>query len=291
MSEFQYYEFRAVDRPLTKEAQREISGWSSRTIASDTRAVFTYHYGDFPKNARAVVEEYFDAMLYTANWGSTRLILKFPAHLVDVRALGQYSVEGLDVLKKKDTVMIDIDIHEEDGYDRWEEDEGQLSSLISLRNDIIAGDYRCLYLIWLKVSVNEPLLHFKLEQRLASTTQPPVHHQRRRTVGEIAEAVAAQHQRSTEKQKKAQEEERMAKFKDLEQRADQLWLRVDTLIAEKNAKSYDQALDILKELKALAIYKDQYLVFKNQVAELQQTYSRLSSLKHKISAAGLLTHM
>lgn len=157
MSEFQYYEFKAIDRPLSRAERDEVSSWSSRTVASSTGAIFTYSYRDFPKDERTVVAQYFDAMFYTANWGSTRLIFKFPAGLVNIRALGQYSVEGLEVIKQPDTILVDISITNEHGYDRWIEEEGQLDSLIGLRNDIIAGDYRCLYLIWLKVSTEEAM--------------------------------------------------------------------------------------------------------------------------------------
>ena len=64
MSEFQQYQFRTIDKPLSKEDREEISGWSSRTIASSTGATFIYHYGDFPKDEVTVVAQYFDAMFY-----------------------------------------------------------------------------------------------------------------------------------------------------------------------------------------------------------------------------------
>ena len=154
MSEFQYYEFRAIDKPLSAEARKEISSWSSRTTSSSTGATFTYSYSDFPKDELTVVEQYFDAMFYTANWGTKRLIFKFPPDLVDVRQMGQYSVEGLEVLKKPNAILLDITINDEDGGG-WIEEEEHLSLLITLREDIMAGDYRCLYLIWLKVSVED----------------------------------------------------------------------------------------------------------------------------------------
>lgn len=68
MSEYQYYEFRCIDRPLTAEEQKEIGGWSSRTHPTSTGAIFIYNYRDFPKDEKRVVEQYFDAMFYIANW-------------------------------------------------------------------------------------------------------------------------------------------------------------------------------------------------------------------------------
>jgi hypothetical protein len=68
MSGYQFYEFKSIDKPLTTKEKEIISGWSSRTSATNTGAIFTYHYSDFPMDELKVVEEYFDAMFYIANW-------------------------------------------------------------------------------------------------------------------------------------------------------------------------------------------------------------------------------
>ena len=51
MSEYQYYEFQAIDRPLTAKEQQEIKALSSRAQVTPTQATFLYHYGDFRGNA------------------------------------------------------------------------------------------------------------------------------------------------------------------------------------------------------------------------------------------------
>jgi hypothetical protein len=43
-----------------------------------TQAVFTYQFGDFHGRPEKVLEQYFDAMLYLANWGTKRLMFRFP---------------------------------------------------------------------------------------------------------------------------------------------------------------------------------------------------------------------
>ena len=45
--EYQYYEFQAIDCPLTKAEQKYVQSLSSRVRPTATRAVFTYSYGDF----------------------------------------------------------------------------------------------------------------------------------------------------------------------------------------------------------------------------------------------------
>jgi hypothetical protein len=50
MSEYQYYEFLAIDRPLTADEKRRIGELSSRVKPTTNSASFTYSYGDFPGN-------------------------------------------------------------------------------------------------------------------------------------------------------------------------------------------------------------------------------------------------
>ena len=155
MSEYQYYEFMAIDKPLSKEDKTEIGSWSSRTNPSNTGATFTYSYGSFPKDVITVTEKYFDAMFSVSNWGTTRLIFKFPTSLLTTNRIRQYCSEnGLEIIKKSDFILLDIGYSEEEGGGNWIEGEGWLSSIISLRNDIINKDYRCLYLIWLKDAIS-----------------------------------------------------------------------------------------------------------------------------------------
>lgn len=159
MSEYQHYAFRAIDKPLSESDKKEIEKWSSRTSPTNSGANFTYHYGDFPKDELKVVEKYFDAFFYISNWGSTRLVFKFPTILIDIRQLKQYCVlDALDIIEKADFTLLDICIEDEEGGGGWiEEDENWLTSLVPLRDDILSGDYRCLYLIWLKVCTQDVL--------------------------------------------------------------------------------------------------------------------------------------
>ena len=47
MSEYQYYEFQAIDRQLTDEEQKALRGYSGRARINPTRFVNSYSYGDF----------------------------------------------------------------------------------------------------------------------------------------------------------------------------------------------------------------------------------------------------
>ena len=150
MSEYQFYEFQTIDRALTDEEQAEVGKLSSRVALTPTQAVFTYHFGDFRGKPEEVLERYFDAMLYLANWGTRRLMFRLPKALVDLRFVRAYEVE--DVIEFRQTnehVILDMHFQEEDVVN-WVDGEGHLSSLVALRDDLLRRDYRVLYLAWLK---------------------------------------------------------------------------------------------------------------------------------------------
>ena len=157
MSEYQYYEFQAIDRPLTKEEQQAVARLSSRVAPHPRRAVFTYSFGGgLGRRPEDLLAEYYDAMLYLANWGSRQLMFRFPKSLVDAEQMQQYNVatvdyssDAVDVYTKGEYAILDIQLREEEGLG-WVEGEGWLDSLVGLRDAILRRDYRSLYLAWLK---------------------------------------------------------------------------------------------------------------------------------------------
>jgi hypothetical protein len=57
VSEYQYYEFRALDRRLTAEQQRRLRSLSSRAEISATRFTNEYSFGDFRGDPGRLLEE------------------------------------------------------------------------------------------------------------------------------------------------------------------------------------------------------------------------------------------
>ena len=176
MSEYQYYEFQAIDRPLTEEEQRAVAELSSRVEPHPRRAVFTYSFGgDLRRRPRELVADYYDAMLYLANWGSRQLMFRFPKALLDVAEVQQYEVvtheypsNTVDVYTEGEHAILDIQLHEEGGLG-WIEGEGWLDSLMSLRDAILQRDYRLLYLAWLKGVT----LEFDVDEQAPEPPVPP----------------------------------------------------------------------------------------------------------------------
>ena len=74
MSEYQYYEFLAIDRPLDDAEQAEVRALSTRARITATSFVNEYHWGDFKGSPNRLMERYYDAHLYVANWGTHRVM-------------------------------------------------------------------------------------------------------------------------------------------------------------------------------------------------------------------------
>jgi hypothetical protein len=70
LSEYQFYEFLAVDRPLDARQLGEVRVLSTQADISPSSFVNVYRWGNFHGNPRTMVEGYYDAHLYLANWGT-----------------------------------------------------------------------------------------------------------------------------------------------------------------------------------------------------------------------------
>ncbi|MCC0179894.1 hypothetical protein I4641_23440 [Waterburya agarophytonicola K14] len=163
MSEYQYYEFQTIDRPLNDREREAISQLSSRVELTASKAIFTYSYGDFRGEPQSILAEYFDAMYYVANWGTQQLMFRFPTSLINIKQIEPYCIEdSISILKRGSYVILDICFNIEDGFG-WIEGGGELSEVIDLRNDILQQDYRLLYLAWLKAITLQDINEQKIE--------------------------------------------------------------------------------------------------------------------------------
>jgi hypothetical protein len=149
VSEYQYYEFLALDKPLTDEQRAELRKLSSRAEITATRFVNEYSYGDFRGSPEKLMERYFDAFLYLANWGTRRLMFRFPRALLDAEVARRYChTDAASVIETSDHVIISLYLDRDpDNY--WVEADDRLGPMVQARSDLAAGDLRLLYLGWL----------------------------------------------------------------------------------------------------------------------------------------------
>lgn len=152
MSEYQYYEFTAIDRPLTKGEQSELRSCSSRARITSTQFVNEYHWGDLKGNPVEWMKKYFDASHYTSNFGSRAIHLRLPLSLLDAESVRPYEMKSfLEVRTTSEHVILSFHSDEESGYhdDDDENGGGILSSILPVRDELARGDFRLLYLGWL----------------------------------------------------------------------------------------------------------------------------------------------
>jgi hypothetical protein len=166
VSEYQYYEFLAVDRPLDERQLGELRALSTRARITPTSLVNTYHWEDFRGDPRKLMERYFDAFLYLANWGTHQLMIRLPARLLDIETAARYCAgESAVSWANGDYVILDL-VSQDDSGD-WEEGgEGRLASIIPARAELASDDLRLRYLAW--------LLRAQSGELEDDVTEPPV---------------------------------------------------------------------------------------------------------------------
>jgi hypothetical protein len=70
MSEYQYYEFLAIDQPLSDEQMAELRRISSRAHITSVSFVNEHHWGDLKARPDDLMARFFDVHLYLANWAA-----------------------------------------------------------------------------------------------------------------------------------------------------------------------------------------------------------------------------
>jgi hypothetical protein len=149
VSEYQYYEFQAIDRDLADadiDALRSIS-----TRAAITSTSFTNHYewGDLKAEPLQLLEKYFDAFVYVANWGTRRFCLRLPKGSLEYKELqAMLPNESAWVQRTAKYFIVGFENRNEE-QNEWDDGTGWMRSLVSLRSDLLRDDLRCLYLGWL----------------------------------------------------------------------------------------------------------------------------------------------
>lgn len=157
LSEYQFYEFLAVDRPLDERQQAELRALSTRADITATSLVNEYHFGSFRGDPQKLMEKYFDAFLYFANWGTHQLMIRLPEQLLDLDTAQRYCAGyPAHSWRHNGNVLIDLCAADENGEWEWDgTGETRLGSLIPIRADLAAGDHRALHIAWLLAAQSE----------------------------------------------------------------------------------------------------------------------------------------
>jgi hypothetical protein len=152
VSEYQYYEFAAIDNPLTPKQLAELRARSSRAVITPTSFTNHYEWGDLKGDPLDWMRRYFDAHVYVANWCSCWLYLKLPKDTFDAETLRTYTTQSaLTADETRQHWILQWALSESEDYDRFamEDGEGWMARLMPLRDELLRGDLRPLYLGWL----------------------------------------------------------------------------------------------------------------------------------------------
>lgn len=172
MSEYQYIEFRAVDRPLTdaelgyakKQSTRaEISRWSFQNA---------YHYGDFHGNVNGLLRRGYDVHLHYANFGIRTVAFRLPAGLPFAKTVWSNYIDVGELSwnpdrRGKGGVLSLAPHHEAGQLDELWEFKRYMRAMVEVRSRLLAGDLRALYLLWLGSVVDD-------QEDLLDMVEPPV---------------------------------------------------------------------------------------------------------------------
>lgn len=152
MSEYQYYEFAAIDRPLTRVEMAQLRAASTRADITPSGFANHYEWGDLKADPADWMRRYFDAFVYTANWCSCRLALRMPLSTFRTAELKPFATgQALTIEASDEHWILDWSLDESEDYDRFgmEDGSGWMRRLAPLRDDLLRGDLRPLYLGWL----------------------------------------------------------------------------------------------------------------------------------------------
>jgi len=167
MSEYQYYEFLAIDRPLSATDMRWLRSLSTRAQITSTSFTNEYHWGDFKGDPLEMMKRCFDAHVYTSNFGVRRFMLKLSADALERSAIKAYRGDcGVQFRASSNGIVLNFAVDEEAG--EWDDDDGTawMASLAPLRNELLDGDWRSVYLAW--------LLNVQYDALDPTTREPPI---------------------------------------------------------------------------------------------------------------------
>ncbi|MFH2046533.1 MAG: hypothetical protein ABIK92_15455 [Pseudomonadota bacterium] len=158
MSEYQYYEFLAIDRPLTSEEISELRALSTRAHITPVSFTNEYNWGSFSGDPDKLMQLYFDAHVYVANWMSAIFKVRVPIEALSettIKAMSDFYIP--DFTATKNHWIITWGLEESENYERFGMDDGRewMVRLAPIRDELLRGDIRSLYIGWLSAVTEE----------------------------------------------------------------------------------------------------------------------------------------
>jgi len=158
MSEYQYYEFLSIDRPLTTDEMAELRALSTRAAITPVSFTNEYNWGNFKGDRNKLMQRYFDAHVYVANWMTAIFMVRLPIEALTHETAKAVAVSYLlDIRPTESYWIITWCLEESENYDRFgmEDGRGWMARLAPVRDELLRGDLRSLYIGWLAAVTRE----------------------------------------------------------------------------------------------------------------------------------------
>jgi hypothetical protein len=110
----------------------------------------------------------------------------------------------------------------------------------------------------------------------------------RRTFAQLKNASKRQQQLRAWRELEAAERARLAKLEALAKREAQIWASVPALLTKRTASGYDEAVNLLAELRDLAVHRGQRPVFDTRLAQLLAPYAASPALQRRLKEKQLV---
>lgn len=347
MSYHETYEFFAIDRRLTATEMRALRRISTRATITPARFYNSYDWGGLKGDSGEMLRRYFDLFVYTGNGRPHLGMLRFPADRVDRRRWRAYATEqrgtrpatrvaslaiGGDVAVLTITPADDTslpaaargrlggsdEVRDEDDADESLGDELPDAAswpvpLALVRADLLAGDLRPLYLLWLlsvqcgerRPNAAEPPRSPGLEQPTGSlwmfaeflrlntdlvavALEAPG--SAMRTAGQLldaAKALADERRRAAAARAAAL---RAARLASLAKRQKAEWSEIDQLLDAPKVRPsvYDDVVRRLTALQELAVDRGGQATFQAHLRVLLDRYGSKTAFQRRARDAGLI---
>jgi len=174
MSEYQYYEFLAIDRPLTENETAALRALSKRAAITPVSFTNEYNWGDFKGDPVRLMQRYFDAHVYVANWMMAIFMVRLPIEALPKETAKAMAVPYiLDFKATKTHWVITWRLEESENYDRFGlvDGRGWMTRLAPVRDELLGGDLRSLYIGWLEAVTRKIMDDDKIEPIAVSGLQ------------------------------------------------------------------------------------------------------------------------
>lgn len=152
MSEYKYYEFLAMERPLTSKEMAYLRSLSTRAHITPVSFANEYDWGDFKGDPFELMKRFFDAHVFIGNWSTGTFMLRVPIEAISEEIVS--SVSYMDILRFDSTEthwIISWDLGEWERATPFDvtETADWMALLSPIRDELLRGDMRSLYIGWL----------------------------------------------------------------------------------------------------------------------------------------------